>query len=96
MVSKSRSFLFATPCIIIFCCVPETHIKGYFSLANCINRKHTHKGRKYSLQESNEKGQRSPSIDVTHRKVSIQPEDAELEVLYFSFSSTYPRILMIF
>lgn len=50
----------------------------------CIDRRHTHKGRKHSLQESNEKGQRSPSIDVTHRKVSIQPEDAELEV-YIEF-----------
>ncbi|XP_063703207.1 anion exchange protein 3 isoform X2 [Culicoides brevitarsis] len=41
--------------------------------------RHTHKSRKYSLQEGSEKGQRSPSIDITHRKVSIQPEDAELE-----------------
>uniref|UniRef100_A0A336M5M2 Anion exchange protein n=2 Tax=Culicoides sonorensis TaxID=179676 RepID=A0A336M5M2_CULSO len=42
--------------------------------------RHTHKNRKYSLQEnSNEKGQRSPSVDIVQRKISIQPEDADLE-----------------
>lgn len=46
-------------------------------------RRHTHKSRKYSLQENNEKGQRSPSIEVGQRKISIQPEDADLEVCVF-------------